>query len=203
MSSLLQSIIHADIVAREDEIADLKRVLLEMSGLERLLHTKQEQFDIEIAAKESEIESNKREMLLIIQEKEASMRNLEELASELKANVIAKEDEIKIHKKEMGEMLLKKEANIRNLQKLASELKANVIAKEDEIENHKKELKDVQSRLEKLLQEKRRQESRKTCLGKGVEALEEIQNWVCMVLLIVIGFCIYRLFKYVDYYYSQ
>ena len=273
-----------DIVAKENEIADLKRVLLEMSVLERLLHTKQEAFDIEIAAKESEIESNKREMSLIFKEKEANMRNLEELASELKANVIAKEDEIENckkeiremslkkeaniknlqklvselkanviakedeienhkkeiremsliirkneanmgnlqnlaselkanviakedeienQKKEMGEMLLKKEANIRNLQKLASELKANGIAKEDEIENHKKELKDVQSRLEKLLQEKRRQESKKTCLSRGVEALEGIQNWVCMVLLTVIGFCVYKLLKYVDYYYLQ
>ena len=58
----------------------------------------------------------------------------------------------------MSLIIQKKEATIGNLQKLASELKANVIAKEDEIENQKKELKDVQSRLEKLLQEKRRQE---------------------------------------------
>ena len=109
------------------------------------------------------------------------------------------------HKKmrEMSLIIQKKEADMGNLQKLASELKANVVAKEDEIENHKKELKDVQSRLEKLLQEKRRQESMKTCLSRGVEALEGIQNWVCMVLLTVIGFCVYRLFKYVDYYYSQ
>ena len=58
----------------------------------------------------------------------------------------------------MSLIIQKKEATMGNLQKLASELKANVIAKEDEIENQKKELKDVQSRLEKLLQEKRRQE---------------------------------------------
>ena len=159
-----------------------------------------------VIAKEDEIENHKkeiREMSLIIRKNEANMGNLQNLASELKANVIAKEDEIENQKKEMGEMLLKKEANIRNLQKLASELKANGIAKEDEIENHKKELKDVQSRLEKLLQEKRRQESMKTCLSRGVEALEGIQNWVCMVLLTVIGFCVYKLLKYVDYYYLQ
>ena len=159
---------NTDVVAKEDEITDFKR--------------KQEEFYVEIARKESKIESSKREMRemsLIIQEKEANMRNLQELASELKANVIAKEDEIKNHKKEMREMSLKKEANIRNLQKLASELKANVIAKEDEIENRKKELKDVRSRLEKLLQDKRRQESQKTCLGRGVEALEAILYDLC------------------------
>ena len=122
---------NTDIVAREDEIADLKR--------------KQKEFCIEIAKKESKIESSKRErrkMSLIIQEKEANMRNL---------------------------------------QKLASELKANVIAKEDEIENHKKELKDVRSRLEKLLQEKTRQESMKTCLSRGVEALEGILYEFCQL----------------------
>ena len=136
---------NTDIVAKEDQIADLKR--------------KQEEFCIKIARKESKIESSKKErrkMSLIIQEKEAIVRNLQELASELKANVIAKEDEI-----------------------------------------------------EKLLQEKRRQESKKTCLGRGVEALEGIlydlpkfhRNWICMVLLTVLGFCVYRFFKYVDYYY--
>ena len=75
-----------------------------------------------------------------------------------------------------------------------------MIAKEDEIENHKKELKDGHSKLEKLLQEKRRQESKKTCLGRGVEALEGMlydlpkfhRNWKCMVLLTVLGFCVYR-----------
>ena len=86
----------------------------------------------------------------------------------------------------MSLIIQEKEANMRNLQELASELKANVIAKEDEIENHKNELKDVRSRLEKLLQEKRRQESMKTCLSRGVEALEGIlydfcQLWVVKV----------------------
>ena len=79
----------------------------------------------------------------------------------------------------MSLIIQEKEANIRNLQKLASKLKANVIVKEDEIENRKKELKDVRSRLEKLLQEKRRQESKKTCLSRGVEALEEILYGFC------------------------
>ena len=56
---------NTDIVAKEDQIADLKR--------------KQKEFCIEIAKKESKIESSKRErrkMSLIIQEKEANMRNL-------------------------------------------------------------------------------------------------------------------------------
>ena len=43
-------------------------------------------------------------MSLIIQEKEANMRNLQELASELKANVIAKEDEIENRKKELKDV---------------------------------------------------------------------------------------------------
>ena len=167
-----------------------------------------------VVAKEDEIENHKkkmREMSLIIQKKEASMGNLQKLVSELKANVIAKEDEIENHKREMREMSLriqKNEASMKNLrQELASELKTNMIAKEDEIENYKKELKDVQSRLEKLLQEKRRPESMKNCVGRGVEALEGIlydfcqrwnnvpkfhRNWICMVLLTVLGFCVYR-----------
>ena len=82
-----------DVVAREDEIADLKR--------------KQKEFCIEIARKESKIESSKKErrkMSLIIQEKEAIVRNLQEFASELKANVIAKEDEIENRKKELKDV---------------------------------------------------------------------------------------------------
>ena len=84
---------NTDVAAKEDEIADLKR--------------KQEEFCIEIARKESKIESSKKErrkMSLIIQEKEANMRNLQELASELKANRIAKEDEIENRKKELKDV---------------------------------------------------------------------------------------------------
>ena len=95
-----------------------------------------------------------------------------------------KESKIESSKRERRKMSLiiqEKEANMRNLQKLASKLKVNAMAKEDEIENHKNELKDVRSRLEKLLQEKTRQESMKTCLSRGVEALEGILYEFCQL----------------------
>ena len=102
--------------------------------------------------------------------REEQIAVLKRKQKEFYVEIARKESKIESSKKEMRLMSLiiqKKEANIRNLQKLVSELKANVIAKEDEIEN--------------LLQEKRRQESKKTCLGRGVEVLEEILYDFCQL----------------------
>ena len=161
----------AEIVAKESEIetmySKLKRVSMEVSRLECLLHTKQEELDTVIAERESEIERNEsinrevRNVSQIIQEKEIIEGKLHQLVSMHKLNAEALEAEIKGLHLILKKTVYDKETTERKLQRLTKKYESNEKIK-----------KEMQSRLEKLSQEKERQNLQKACLERRVEAMK-------------------------------